>query len=124
MTQSLGVIISIPILVISVMKAMVGRGLSANAASKALAEQFNYFQDLSEAELTEISIASARLYPQYEYWQWFSIYRSLRDYGMWQAPGQDQGQGQEPPPPPARKDYTWYILAGVGALLLITVVGR
>lgn len=61
---------------------MVKSRLDAGQAAQRAAEEFDYFLKLSEAELTELSFACSRAFPTYKYWEWFSILKNLRNYGM------------------------------------------
>lgn len=98
-------------LVISAISQMVTSRVNAATAAQRAAAEFNYFQDLSEGELTQISYELARKFPQYPYWEWFSLLRNLRNYGMLQQP-------EEPLPRPmeSRASQT-------SSLIIAAVVG-
>lgn len=72
--------------VTSVMSLMVRSRIGSAAAAEMAAADFEYFQQLSDAEITSIALEMAKAFPEYPYWEWFEIMSNLRKYGMWNPP--------------------------------------
>lgn len=104
-------------LIVSAWTMVYGHMLDADLAAQYVAAEFNYFQDLSEAELTGLALELSRVYPERESWQWFDLLRSLRDYGVLLP-------DKKPKPPPdddkdKKKAIYWSIAAGIIVIALL-----
>ncbi len=115
--------IAIPAIVASYIAQMVNSRISAAGAAQMAAAEFDYFQAMSESELTQISFQLAAQFPQHPYWEWFNILRNLRDYGIYQPP--KPGLPQTTPPQGDRQrekesaTWMWVAAAGVVAVLIL-----
>lgn len=113
---------AVPVIVTSIIGYIVKDRLSAWAAAQRTAEEFNYFLQMSEAELTEASFALAREYPAVKYWEWFQVLKNLRDYGY--TLPQNGGNGNGENEKNGSKAGMYVALAIAGVLLMLMIGGK
>lgn len=104
--------------VLSVITEMVRNRINAATAAQYAAAQFDYFRAMSDKEINDLVFELSRRYPQYPYWEWYNLVKSLRKYGAL-APGLPVT------PPPTEKASTatgWIVFALVAALILMEVI--
>ena len=92
---------------------MITARIGAGAAAAKAAAEFEYFRDVSESQLTAISLELARKHPQYPEWQWFRLLSNLKKYGMMEE-SRDE--------PPAAPDQVQAGM-GTGTILILGAVG-
>lgn len=110
---------AVPAIALSIIGYIVKDRLSAQAAAQRTAEEFNYFLQLSEAELTEASFALAREFPNVKYWEWFGVLKNLRDYG-YTLPQNGNGNGDDEE---NGSKAAMYVGLAVAAVLLMLMIG-
>lgn len=103
---------------LSIVSWMVKGRLTAYAAAKQAAAEYEIFQTLKEAQISELALelASKTELPD---WQWFNILRRAQEFGL-------VDPEPEPIPPPEEEEkktpiWVWAIVAGVGVLLLLNI---
>lgn len=105
-------------IVLSVIAEMVKKRIGASTAAQYAAMQFDYFRAMSDQEINDLVFELSRRYPQYPYWEWYNLVKSLRKYGALTP-------GLPVTPPPTEKGLTatgWIVLAVVATLLLMEVI--
>lgn len=107
----------VPVVVTTIVGWMIESRLEAAQAASRAAEEFDYFLKLSESELTELSFALSRAFPTYKYWQWFSILKNLRNYGMTTKPN-GNGNGVTVPNGNADDSSKALLYGVIGAIVL------
>ena len=79
--RSLGVLPIIAQMGISIVSWMVRSRLSAYEAAKRAAAEYDIFQTLTEAQISELAFDLGRK-TDYPEWQWFNILRWAQEYGL------------------------------------------
>jgi hypothetical protein len=75
--------------VVAAISWMIRSGFTSAAAAQEAARQFNYFQDMNEAQLAQAAFELARIYPAIPYWEWMGMLKRFQEYGMISpAPGE------------------------------------
>lgn len=89
--------------------------------SSALAEQYDEYLRVSEAELTEAALYLGQNTDR-PYWVWFNTLRSARDMALYSG-GETPGNGAPPPPPkpPGTATATWIAIGGAALVILIAL---
>jgi len=72
--------------ILSVQSWMVKSRIGSAAAAERAAADFEHFQRLSDAQLTNVAFEMSKTFPEYPYWEWFEIMKNLKKYGMWNPP--------------------------------------
>jgi len=113
-------------IVISIQAWMLKRDIDARTAALYAAAEFDYYKQVSDAELTALAFQMAKDYPQYPYYEWFRILQDISEYGG-SVPGPEPAElppGELPDRDADDKkptSYTWLLVAlGIIAFVLIT----
>lgn len=117
-------------IVASIIKGYVGMRLTQGQAAAQAAQEFNYFQGVSETRMMQIATELERATDK-PYWDWFVMLRSLQEYGVIDPitnglPPITVPVRPEPiPEPPPKKPQTaLYLGIGAGLLALMLIIGR
>ena len=103
---------------VSIVSWMLKSRLTAYAAAKQAAAEYEIFQQLTGAQISELSFELAKK-TQYADWQWFNILRWAQEFGLIDPP--------PPDPPPAQDEkkktpvWVWAILAGIGVVAILNI---
>ena len=109
-----------PAILVAIVSTMVKDRWTDAQISSALAEQYDEYLRVSEAELTEAAIYLGQNTDR-PYWVWFNTLRSARDMALYSG-GETPGNGAPPPPkPPETTTATWIAIGGAALVILIAL---
>lgn len=96
--------------------------MTAGAAARKAAEEFEEFLTLTEKPLMDLSVMLARE-TDVSYWEWFNTLRAAQRFGIGQNGAPTDANGQPIPPTKAAASWGWMIGIGLAAVALIVVIG-
>jgi len=113
---------ALPAILISVITTMIKYEWTEAQITRALGEQYEEMQRLSEAEITELAVILEEETGTPS-WKWFTILRNAKEIGFSRNAGANgDGAAAPPPPPPPRVNGAAWIAIGVGVLALFLLL--